>query len=146
MQDWQIGLTWLASKLASIPAVTALIGSGASAKAFVAGNVPPEVVAPYLTVWRVSTIQAQAIGSPPSATTMMVDVALWALGNDDTSLIAAMDAIAAALDDCPPELSNARNVSCGSAGDLPPAPPPQTPGDPEHVRLGKTYEIFIGAT
>lgn len=146
MQDWQIGMTWLSGKLAGIPELTALIGSGNDARAFIAGRVPGDAVAPYLTVARVSTIQAQPIGQPPVATTMLIDVALWDLGNDDSTITPVYDAIASALDECDPELSHGKNISCAVAGDMPPEPPPQTPGDPEYVRIGKTYEVFIGAT
>lgn len=143
---WQIGMGWMYDRLAAIPELATLIGSGANAKAFPATKVPKDVSPPYLTVSRATLESSRPIGGREDSTTMLVDVSLWATGNDDTPLVAAMDAIMVSLGETEPEMHEGAQVSCAAVGDLPPNDPPAAPGDPEMVRLGKVFEVFVGAT
>lgn len=147
MTGSQIGIAWLYTKLQTITALTDLIGSGANAKAYEAGKVPATTTFPYLVMQVVDQQIATPIGGLPNAWNTIVDLALWTSGNSDAALIPANDAIYAALGNCDPEMysGGGYQVSCGAVMPLPPAPPPVTPGDPEVVRLGYSFEIFVGA-
>jgi hypothetical protein len=146
MLDWQVALGFLYTTLSALTPLTNVIGSGANARAYEAGKVPEAAQFPYLTVQRTSFAIAHPVGGSVQATAQLFDVVLWALGTSDASISAAFAAIDGALADTDPVMYSGYQVSSAVVGEIPPAPPPQQPGDPETVRLGRTYEIFVGAT
>lgn len=142
-------LGWLYGKLNGISAVTALLG-GDGGKMFLAGQIPPEVAPPYLTVYQRSLVVAHPIGGPVTAQTYLFDVALWNAGTQTDAILSAYEAIDAALADTGSDLYQDAEgarwlVSSAVVGRLPAAPPPQQSGDPRMVRLGRQYEVFVGA-
>lgn len=138
-----VGMTWLASTLDTVSALTALIGSGSAARAWVQGRVPPNAAYPYLTVLWHSPQVAHPIGASVVATEIMVDIALWDQGDDDTAIQAAFAAVNAVLEDSELAMVEGKQVGSSLVADLPPAPPPQTIGEPVTQRVGATYSLFI---